>query len=329
MPNIFFSFAIFTGELNPVHGQKLQSWDLVISVTYFILSQEIVFLLWLLPSEELWISRGYEVCAAATMEPDGPQAGIFHLGFSLQGMIFPGMRHNPWAKVCDSNCIYVSALSRVSEMGAEVLPKQENLSVLYTVGSKALQYQANIKMVLNKKNQITLFATSVSNLQFRQWSHICQSNLLLLKQHSLTYTHDMFGLFSSIFLYLIFFLLFFFFPLQLSVSISMQVASLELVLLLLSCVLSAKDKNHMSETRTTSVRPAATNPSMILMGPSGKLSVLNLHWVHLWGKRTSEERKGRWHVNGMSFVFLQVLEGWSSRRCIFRSSGNYGSHRYS
>jgi len=57
----------------------------------------------------------------------------------------------------------------------------------------------------------------------------------------------------------------------------MQVASLELVLLLLSCVLSAKDKNHMSETRTTSVRPAATNPSMILMGPSGKLSVLNLH----------------------------------------------------
>lgn len=74
------------------------------------------------------------------MEPDGPQAGIFHLGFSLQGMIFPGMRHNPWAKVCDSNCIYVSTLSRVSEMGAEVLPKQENLSVLYTVGSKALQY---------------------------------------------------------------------------------------------------------------------------------------------------------------------------------------------
>lgn len=230
---------------------------------------------------------------------------------------------------CDSNCIYVSALSRVSEMGAEVLPKQENLSVLYTVGSKALQYQANMKMVLNKKNQITLFATSVSNLQFRQWSHICQSNLLLLKQHSLTYTHDMFGLFSSIFLYLIFFSPLFFFPLQLSVSISMQVASLELVLLLLSCVLSAKDKNHMSETRTTSVRPAATNPSMILMGPSGKLSVLNLHWVHLWGKRTSEERKGRWHVNGMSFVFLQVLEGWSSRRCIFRSSGNYGSHRYS
>lgn len=195
-----------------MHGQKLQSWDLVISVTYFILSQEIVFLLWLLPSEELWISRGYEVCAAATMEPDGPQAGIFHLGFSLQGMIFPGMRHNPWAKVCDSNCIYVSALSRVSEMGAEVLPKQENLSVLHTVGSKALQYQANMKMVLNKKNQITLFATSVSNLQFRQWSHICQSNLLLLKQHSLTYTHDMFGLFSSIFLYLIFFSPLFFSP---------------------------------------------------------------------------------------------------------------------
>jgi len=53
-------------------------------------------------------------------------------------------------------------------MGAEVLPKQENLSVLHTVGSKALQYQANMKMVLNKKNQITLFATSVSNLQFRQ-----------------------------------------------------------------------------------------------------------------------------------------------------------------
>lgn len=70
--------------------------------------------------------------------------------------------------MCDSNCIYVSALSRVSEMGAEVLPKQENLSVLHTVGSKALQYQASMKMVLNKKNQITLFATSVSNLQFRQ-----------------------------------------------------------------------------------------------------------------------------------------------------------------
>lgn len=91
----FFSFAIFRGELNPVHRQKLQSWDLVISVTYFILSQEIVFLLWLLPNEELWISRGYEVHAAATAEPDGPQAGIFHLDFSLQGMIFPGMRDNP------------------------------------------------------------------------------------------------------------------------------------------------------------------------------------------------------------------------------------------
>lgn len=51
-------------------------------------------LLWPLPDEELWISRGYEVHVAATMEPGGRQAGIFLLAFSLQEMIFPGMRHN-------------------------------------------------------------------------------------------------------------------------------------------------------------------------------------------------------------------------------------------
>lgn len=51
----------------------------------------------------------------------------------------------------------------------------------------------------------------------------------------------------------------------------MQVASLGLVLLLLDCVLSAKDKNPMSETRTTSVRQAVTNPSMTLREPSGEL----------------------------------------------------------
>lgn len=53
----------------------------------------------------------------------------------------------------------------------------------------------------------------------------------------------------------------------------MQVASLGLVLLLLNCVLSAKDKNPLSETRTTSVRQAAMNLSMTLREPSGKLCV--------------------------------------------------------
>lgn len=166
-----------------MHRQKLGSWALVISVAYFVLSQEIVFLLWLLPNEELWISRGYVVCAAATMEPDGPQAGIFHLDFSLQWMIFPGMRDNPWAKVCNSNCSCVCPQQEWVKR-AEVLPKQENLGVLYTVGNKTSQYQAITKMVLNKKNQITLFATNVSNLQFRQWSciYLPKSNFFL-KQH--------------------------------------------------------------------------------------------------------------------------------------------------
>lgn len=51
----------------------------------------------------------------------------------------------------------------------------------------------------------------------------------------------------------------------------MQVASLGLVLLLLNCVLSAKDKSPMSETRTTSARQAVANPSMTLREPSGEL----------------------------------------------------------
>lgn len=64
------------------------------SVTHFVLLQEIVCLLWPLPSEELWISRVCEVCAAVTMGPGGPRAGIFPLAFSLQEITFPGMRHN-------------------------------------------------------------------------------------------------------------------------------------------------------------------------------------------------------------------------------------------
>lgn len=51
----------------------------------------------------------------------------------------------------------------------------------------------------------------------------------------------------------------------------MQVASLGLVLLLLDCAHSAKDKNPMSGTRTTSVRQAVMNLSMTLREPSGEL----------------------------------------------------------
>lgn len=90
----FFSFAMFGEVTEHLCTDGSRIGILVIPVTYFVLTQEIVFLLWLLPSEELWISRGYEVCAAATMEPDGHQAGIFHLAFCLQEMIFPGMMHN-------------------------------------------------------------------------------------------------------------------------------------------------------------------------------------------------------------------------------------------
>ena len=117
----FFLSHVHGSSWTPVHRWKLQNWDLVISVTYFVLSQEIVCLLWPLPNEELWISRGYEVRAAATMEPDGHQAGIFHLAFSLQEMIFPGMRRNLWAKVGDRSHRAMSLPSaKVTEMQADV-----------------------------------------------------------------------------------------------------------------------------------------------------------------------------------------------------------------
>lgn len=77
-------------ELLPMQENQ----GLVLSVPCFVLSQEIVFLLWPLPDEELWISRGCEVHAAATTEPGGRQAGTSHSAFSLQGMTFPGMSRN-------------------------------------------------------------------------------------------------------------------------------------------------------------------------------------------------------------------------------------------
>lgn len=67
----------------------------------------------------------------------------------------------------------------------------------------------------------------------------------------------------------------------------MQAASLGLVLLLPDCVLSAKDKNPMSETGTTSVRQAVMNPSMTLREPSGKLWDTGAEFT-FEGKRTSK-----------------------------------------
>lgn len=112
MLKIFFSFAMFEEVTEHLCTDGSRVGILVIPVTYFVLTQEIAFLLWLLPSEELWISRGYEVCAAATMEPDGHQAGIFHLAFYLQEMIFPGMMHNLWVKVGDRSRSFVLAVSK-------------------------------------------------------------------------------------------------------------------------------------------------------------------------------------------------------------------------
>lgn len=118
---IFFLSHVHRSSGSPVHRWKLQNWDLVISGTYFILFQEIACLLWPLSNEELWISRGYEVCAAATMEPGGHPAGIFHLAFSLQEMIFPGMRCNLWAKVGDRSHKAMSLLSaKANEMQGDV-----------------------------------------------------------------------------------------------------------------------------------------------------------------------------------------------------------------
>lgn len=65
----------------------------------------------------------------------------------------------------------------------------------------------------------------------------------------------------------------------------MQAASLGLVLLLPICVLSAKDKNPMSETGTTSVRQAVMNPSLTLREPSGELWDTGAEFT-FGGKRT-------------------------------------------
>lgn len=93
-PKIISSLAIFTEVVQLLFTNGSCRIEIFFSVTHFVLLQEIVCLLWPLPNEELWISRVYEVCAAATMEPGGHRAGIFPLAFSLQEMIFPGMRRN-------------------------------------------------------------------------------------------------------------------------------------------------------------------------------------------------------------------------------------------
>lgn len=99
-----------------------------------------------------------------------------------------------------------------------------------------------------------------------------------------------------------------FFPLHLqqSASISMQAASLELVLLLPDCVLSAKDKNPMSETGTTFVRQAVMSLSMTLRGPSGEFWDTGAEFT-FGGKRTYKGGKPS-----------EMLIGWhlSSCRCL-------------
>lgn len=86
----------------------------------------------------------------------------------------------------------------------------------------------------------------------------------------------------------------------------MQVASLGLVLLLLDCVLCAKDKNPMSETRTISVRQAVTNPSMTLREPSGELCDTGTKFTFGEKELVREKKPG------------DLLMGWhlSSCRCL-------------
>lgn len=86
----------------------------------------------------------------------------------------------------------------------------------------------------------------------------------------------------------------------------MQAASLGLVLLLPDCVLSAKDKNPMSETGTTSVRQAIMNPSMTPREPSGELWDTGAEFT-FGGKRTYKVGKPG-----------EMLIGWplSSCRCL-------------
>lgn len=83
----------------------------------------------------------------------------------------------------------------------------------------------------------------------------------------------------------------------------MQVVSLGLVLLLLDYALSAKDKNPMSETRTTSVRQAVMNPSMTLREPSGELCDTDTEFTFREKELVREEKPG------------DILIGWNLSFC--------------